>query len=1035
MENKLYKKNNTQKLDMELFKNPTSEYRGTPFWSWNCKLEENMLRRQINALREMGFGGFHMHSRTGMATPYLSDEFMHMVSACVDEAKKNDMLAWLYDEDRYSSGQAGGLALKDSRFRMRYAELTPVRIDGFDKVDPETQYKNGKGWFLAAYDVELTSDNLLKSYKRIGFDDEAKHLKLYAYTHSVRDEGWYNGKCHIDTLSKEAMDEFVRITYDAYKNTCADEYGKCVPAMFTDEPLVYNFNRLNFRNHIGHCAWTYTLSDEYTKKHNCDILDTFPEIFIDLENNAPSKARYRYFDHIAEMFSAAFLDNCADRCTQDGLLFTGHLMGEHCFEDALRFVSDPIRPYRKMQLPGVDLLCNKFEFETLLQCRTAVRQYGREGMLSELYGVTNYNFDFRGHKFQGDWQAAMGVTVRVPHLSWLSMEGNAKRDYPATINYQAPWYKEYKYVEDHFARLNTVLTRGKPVCNIAVVNPIESYWIDYGPDETSAARRKKYDTSNYGGRKLTDILLLNHLDFDYISESLLPEQSVEVGRQLKIGEMAYDTVIVHNSKTLRKTTVDTLNRFVKAGGRVLFIGEPPKYVDLEECECLTKLISESEQIFFDENTICEALAGERKVSITLPNGVTCPNKIYQLRKDSDVYYLFVANLDRRYLDGLTSSDLLTFTVKGEFKPVLLDTLTGCETPLEFEIKAGCTVFKYPFYTNTSMLVKLAKPEISGDFKLPAAKGRIPDYSIDFKDVVNYALTDLNALILDRAEFAVDGGDYLPEEEILRLDNISRNMTGLDKRSNHVPQPWCVAPEVPTHFIDLRFTFDSEINYPGAKLAVERPETMTIRFNGKTIDTSIIPDEYYVDESIKVLEIGCVEEGKNTLEIRLPLGTRTNTEWCYILGNFGVKLLGCKKIITNLPDTLAFGSTLDQGLPFYGHSVIYKTEISLKKASDICINVRRFTSQLIRVYVDGKDCGIIAYAPYKLCVSDLEAGKHTVEFKAYGSLVNTFGPIHYCGTHTWIGPDKWFTTGDDFTYEYNLHPFGILSSPEIEVFEK
>ncbi len=67
-------------------------------------------------------------------------------------------------------------------------------------------------------------------------------------------------------------------------------------------------------------------------------------------------------------------------------------------------------------------------------------------MLSELYGVTDWSYDFRGHKLQGDWQAAMGVTVRVHHLTWVSMEGEAKRDYPASIGYQSPWYKEYRHM-------------------------------------------------------------------------------------------------------------------------------------------------------------------------------------------------------------------------------------------------------------------------------------------------------------------------------------------------------------------------------------------------------------------------------------------------------------------------------------------------------------------------------------------------------------------------------------------------------------
>ena len=84
----LYPKNKAPSLDPELFKNPSSEYRGTPFWAWNCELDKDELAFQIGILKEMGFGGFHMHSRTGMATDYLSEDFFDFVKFSVDEAKK-----------------------------------------------------------------------------------------------------------------------------------------------------------------------------------------------------------------------------------------------------------------------------------------------------------------------------------------------------------------------------------------------------------------------------------------------------------------------------------------------------------------------------------------------------------------------------------------------------------------------------------------------------------------------------------------------------------------------------------------------------------------------------------------------------------------------------------------------------------------------------------------------------------------------------------------------------------------------------------
>ncbi len=54
----LYKKNGEKELSKELFKNPTSEFRGTPFWAWNSLLEKNELERQIEVFKEMGLGGF-----------------------------------------------------------------------------------------------------------------------------------------------------------------------------------------------------------------------------------------------------------------------------------------------------------------------------------------------------------------------------------------------------------------------------------------------------------------------------------------------------------------------------------------------------------------------------------------------------------------------------------------------------------------------------------------------------------------------------------------------------------------------------------------------------------------------------------------------------------------------------------------------------------------------------------------------------------------------------------------------------------------
>lgn len=91
---------NAKEFSPEVFQNPPKQYRGAPFWAWNCDLDRGELLRQIEKLHEMGFGGMHIHVRTGLGTPYLSEEFMDLVDACVQKAEKADMLTYLYDEDR-----------------------------------------------------------------------------------------------------------------------------------------------------------------------------------------------------------------------------------------------------------------------------------------------------------------------------------------------------------------------------------------------------------------------------------------------------------------------------------------------------------------------------------------------------------------------------------------------------------------------------------------------------------------------------------------------------------------------------------------------------------------------------------------------------------------------------------------------------------------------------------------------------------------------------------------------------------------------
>ena len=103
-------------LQFEQLKNPPALYRSAPFWSWNGVMEPERVSRQLAAFYEAGMGGAFIHSRSGLKTPYMEEEWFACVQAAIHRAVQTDRKVYLYDEDRYSSGFAGGAVCRQNPF-------------------------------------------------------------------------------------------------------------------------------------------------------------------------------------------------------------------------------------------------------------------------------------------------------------------------------------------------------------------------------------------------------------------------------------------------------------------------------------------------------------------------------------------------------------------------------------------------------------------------------------------------------------------------------------------------------------------------------------------------------------------------------------------------------------------------------------------------------------------------------------------------------------------------------------------------------
>lgn len=1030
----LYKKNSKKTLSEELFKNPTSEYRGAPFWAWNTKLDKQTISEQIAQMKEMGFGGYHIHSRTGLDTEYLSDEFMDMVTHAHNEGIKNDMLTWLYDEDRWSSGAAGGKVTVNPIYRRKRLAFYPNAE--FDNIPKETALREGKPYLLACYDLTLDKDGYIAEYKRISYDDKAVGTKWYAYCENEKNSTWFNGFTYPDAGNPDAIKSFLDITHERYKEVLGNEFGQTIPAIFTDEPNLNHEKQITiptpeFKGRILH-TWSLNFDKEYKNSYGQDILDYLPELIWNKKDKSDSVIKYRFFDTVAKLFSENFSKQIGEWCEKNGIDLTGHLLREPRLIEQSITCGETMRSYEYFQMPGIDILCELMEFTTAKQAQSDVHQMGKEAMMSELYGVTGWDYDFRGHKYQGDWQAALGVTVRVPHLNWMSMAGEAKRDYPASIGYQSPWYKEYSYIEDHFSRINTALTRGKPSVKIGVIHPIESFWMYIGPNSQSSGTMAALE-QNF--ENVTKWLLESHLDFDFICESRIPSLSKK-DKPNAIGEMEYDAIVVPACHSLRKTTIEYLEKFKNFGKKVIFMGECPRFTDGIADDGCKYLYRSCEKINFDKASLSDALDSVRQICILNGNGQEADELIYTYRNDNDCDWLFIAHSKKRsnattkfenFQNDVVNPTEAKIKIKGEFFVTEYDTLSGEIKPLECEHINGFTIINKPIYAYDSLLLKLTNKRTE---RLFVSDNEAKPYNVfEIDNLVEFTLSEPNVLLLSCAEYSLDDGEYSEKEELLRADNNIRKKLGFSSRRGHVAQPFTMKKEPETHTLTLRFTFESEIEYDGAFLAMEDVERNTLYFNGERI--SSVSCGYFTDKSIKTVKLPCIKKGINTIVATLPYGPRTNVEWCYILGDFGVELIGRFAKITNLPKKLGFMDVTKQKMPFYSGNITYKFNVDIEDKCDLKLKISSYRGALMSASVDGKNYGRIVFPPYDLIVRNLEKGTHLVEITLFGNRNNSFGPLHTVNTtERYMDPDSWRTTGDDWCYEYNVKPLGILKSPVI-----
>ena len=988
------------------------------------KLEKEEILRQIDVLEQMGMGGYFCHSRTGLITEYLGDEWFDLINASADKGKEKGMETWLYDEDRWPSGTAGGKVTEKPEYRMHYLRCTVI---------PAAEFVWKEEW-MAAFSVNLDGLNFTDKHRLAPGDNiQGNHVLAFS-VEEMGPSSFYNGTTYVDTMNKEAIQYFIDLTHEKYAQKCGDRMGDSIKGIFTDEPhrgsVMCGFSVDNDSS-LWITPITPALIPAIKEHYGYDLTDYLPELFLRKDGEKIHPVKWQYMETLQQLFLDAFAKPIGKWCRDHNILLTGHVLHEDTLTTQACMQGSLMRFYEYMDYPGVDLLTeHNYAYWVVKQLASTARQTGKKWMLSELYGCTGWQMNFESHKAVGDWQALLGINLRCQHLSWYSMQGEAKRDYPASILHQSAWYKEYHYVEDYFSRLHVVLAQGAPQCELLVLNPVESTWCHIYPGWSKGLATSDPDNAHIEKiyADLFHYLCGNRVDFDYGDEEMLSRlYSIEKtpdGAVLHVGEASYKTVLAAGMLTIRSSTLNILKEFMAAGGKVVFAGELPGYVDAVKSSAAAEL--PTIKVPFEEGAILAQVAPQHLVKVSDAEGRNIPDVYCQVRRDGEETYVVLMNLNRQH----------------GYKGARIEMEGGCYLE-EYHCQDG-SISSLGHFDEDILLVEDFVPLTEKVYHLtqkdngrPIQKVLHTVAKLPAGNTFSYRLTEDNVCVLDWASYRLNDGVMSEPTEILKVDQAVRDAVGLAHRGGEMIQPWFAGKQVLEEKgrLTMEFGFEAEVLPEGCCLVMETPEYFTVTLNGNPVTFS---EDWWVDKCMKKapLSNGLLQKGHNVVTVSCNFRDDINLEALYLIGPFGVNLEGLTRTLTALPESLAIGDISVQGLPFYSAGVEYTLEHlpKLEEGQRLFLKLSKMDAACVKVSANGKE-KMIAWQPYEADITDLLSdGAQQVTVTYVLTRRNTFGPLHLNPpVISGYGPDAFLTTGDRFMWDrYSLLPDGMTEALSFEV---
>lgn len=867
----------------ELFRNPPREYSTGPLWVWNDLLTDGQIRSTLTDLARQQVKQVWVHPRPGLMTPYLSSEWFHLWDVALNEARRLDMNVWIYDENSYPSGFAGGWVpelLPESRGRglkLTATQAAPawssntlavLRVHDGRSEDVSSQVKAGERLPEGNYRVAT----LLRA----------------------PDRAWTADHPYVDLLYPGAAAKFLEVTHEAYRKHLGAEFGKRIPGSFTDEPEIRSTDGM---------PWTEDLPLQFEKRWGYDLIERLPALTDEIGDWR--QVRHNYYSTLNDLFIERWAQPYFRYCSENHLESTGHYW-EHEWP-VCSGVPDNMAMAAWQHRPGIDILMNQYsenthaQFGNVRSCREIAslgNQLGRRTLV-EVYGAGGWDLRFEDMKRIGDWLQVLGVNTLNQHLSYVTLRGARKRDHPQSFSYHEPWWDAYHVSAGYLARLSAALSQGEQINRILVLEPTTTAWMYQG-------NRAKLRELGGAFSKLLMALESDQIEYDLGSEDVIKRHGGVQDGRFRVGRRGYKIVVIPpHTENLDVRVADLCTQFLNSGGRILCLDKPPSRINGKSSGQLSQIASQRGWTTAPpQNASALLQEGTRTQEFQITRTAGDRGILFHMRRQfADGELLFLVNSSSAF----DTSGSISTRRRGIEK---WDPYSGSVTPHFFEASNGGSTARFALPPGGSLLLFLSDAPLSPG---PRPGGKIAPLPPAGRLLVERL--EPNVLTLDYVDVTA-GGETRSDLYFYQASQFAFQKNGLERN------PWDSAVQFKDNLVKMTFPADSgfTVSYkftlteaiPDAlAIVIERPDLYTMTCNGRPLPPPVAlpatlwksdrthpissgnikasPEfkEWWLDKAFaKISLAGLARVGENIVTLRAsPFTLSHEIEPAYLLGNF------------------------------------------------------------------------------------------------------------------------------------------------------